>query len=451
MRRRLILSIAVSCLPALLATGCGGIGGSAGSKTISVAYQDFGTFHAAGQLFKKITPVFEKEHPGWKVKLVPIEAPENDYYTKLDLMNRAPDTAPDLMYEDTFLINSDARAGYLAPMNSYVNSWPDWAQFYPASKQGVQSQKGTVYGVPMSTDARGLWYNKQIFARAGVPVPWHPKTWADVLSAARAIKQKVPGVIPLQVYSGTPAGEAATMQGYEMLLYGTGETLYNHANNKWIAPGAGFTSAMNFVKTVYQQGLGPSPQQELNPNIATIVPSQWIPKGKLAINLDGSWLPGENWTAGNATAWPQWSQVMGWTTMPTENGQAPGLNTLSGGWALSIGANSPSKAMDWDFAKLATSAENSLYFVSHSGDLTVRKDVASNPAFLNGRPDIKFWTSLIPYTQYRPAYVDYPRLSNQIQQSMESVMTGQQSPQQATAAYGQALNRIVQPSNVQGS
>ena len=47
--------------------------------------------------------------------------------------------------------------------------------------------------VPDDTDTRGIWYNKQLLQKAGIPVPWQPKTWADVIAAARKIKAKLPG------------------------------------------------------------------------------------------------------------------------------------------------------------------------------------------------------------------------------------------------------------------
>src|SRR5579875_495238 len=395
MRRRIIPIVTISsCAIALLTSACGTSGSSAGGKTITVVYQNYGSFRAVGELFQKVDPVFEKEHPGWKVQLEPIEAAENDYYTKLDIMNRSPSTQPDIMYEDTFLINSDARAGYLAPLDSYVTSWPDWQKFLPAARTAVQAVNGHTYGVPMSTDARALWYNKRLFAKAGLPVPWHPKTWADVLAAARAIKAKDPGVMPLEVYSGTPAGEAASMQGFEMLLYGTGEQLYDHATNKWIAPGTGFTSALNFIKTVYGRGLGPSPQQELNPNIQNTVPEQWLPQGKLAIDLDGSWLP-STWIKGGTNPWPAWSSVLGWTAMPTENGQSPGSTTLSGGWALSVGADSSHKSMAMDLIELALDTQNATYFTKIGEGIAVRSDVASQPSYLSEMPGLSFWTSLV--------------------------------------------------------
>jgi multiple sugar transport system substrate-binding protein len=450
MRQRLILSTVICGFVAVSAAACGNSGGSAaGGKTVTVAYETYQGFDNVGKLMRKITPTFEKQHPGWKVKLEPIYAPENDYYTKLDLMNRSASTQPDVMYEDTFLINSDVKAGYLAPLNSYLGSWADWKNFFPASKTAAQAVNGKTYGVPMDTDSRGLWYNKQLLAKAGLPVPWHPKTWADVLAAARAVKAKDPGVIPMEVYSGTPSGEATSMQGFEMLLYGTGETLYDHATNKWIPPGTGFTSALNFIKTIYTTGLGPTPQEELNPNVGNTVTQQWLPQGKLAIDLDGSWLP-QTWIPGGPHVWPQWSKVMGWTAMPTQNGQGSDITTLSGGWALSMGAASAHKSMAWDLISLALNTQNATYFTRIDGGLAVRTDVASQHSYLSSAPDIGFWTSLVKYTNYRPAYTVYPELSNDIQQATEGVMTGQQSPQQAAQTYGQGLQAKVGSSGVQG-
>ena len=221
MRRQLALLMTVATVAAGL-SACGDSGSSDG-KTIKVAYQKFGNFIAADELFKKIKPVFEQQNPGVKLKLIPIDADENSYYTKLGLMRRSKATAPDVAYEDTFFVNSDAEAKYLMPLDTRLGSWPDWSQFVGAAKAAGKAGDGHTYGIPMGTDTRGLWYNKKIFAKAGLPADWQPKTWNDVLAAARQIKAKVPGVIPLNVYAGKGVGEAASMQGFEMLLYGTAQ------------------------------------------------------------------------------------------------------------------------------------------------------------------------------------------------------------------------------------
>ena len=78
------------------------------------------------------------------------------------------------------------------------------------------------------------------------------------------------------------------MQGFEMLLYGTQDTLYNAETAKWITGSQGFKDSLTFIQNLYQNGLGPTPEQALDPNIFTNVTSEWLPKGQLAIALDGS-------------------------------------------------------------------------------------------------------------------------------------------------------------------
>ena len=80
------------------------------------------------------------------------------------------------------------------------------------------------------------------------------------------------------------------MQGFEMFLYGTNNPLYDTATNKWEMAGAGFKAALNVYKQIYSQGLAPSPQTALSARLGSTVAGQLLPQGKLAIDLDGSWV-----------------------------------------------------------------------------------------------------------------------------------------------------------------
>ena len=171
MRHRVVLA-ALSALALAASAACGSSGGDSDGKTITIAYQKFGAFIQLDNQLQKVKTQYESAHPGYTVKLLPIEAAENDYYTKLSLMNRSPKTAPDVMYEDTFLVNTDIQAGFLAPIDDYLASWPDWSQFTDAAKGAAKAQDGKTYGVPMGTDTRALWYDKTLFKKAGITVPW---------------------------------------------------------------------------------------------------------------------------------------------------------------------------------------------------------------------------------------------------------------------------------------
>jgi multiple sugar transport system substrate-binding protein len=433
---------AVAALVAVSTAACGG-GSSSGSgkSTVTVAYQQFGGSHIQQNFLKGVKAQYEKANPGTTIDLQPIVASEDDYYTKLQLQMRSPRTSPDVVYEDTFLINSDIEAGYLQPLDDKLKSWSDWTQFAETAKGAAKALNGKTYGVPDGTDTRALWYNKAIFAKAGLPADWQPKTWDDVLSAARAIKAADPGVIPLNVYSGKGVGEAASMQGFEMLLYGTGSTLYDSSAKKWVVGSKGFTDALQFVKTVYSEHLAATPEQALDPNWANTASQEMIPKGKIGIELNGSWIS-QNWQKGGANPWPEWTSTMGTAVMPTQTGQAPGKVSLSGGWTYAIPKNSDNAAKAWDFIKLVTNRENELAFDIAQVQIPVRNDVSSDPKYVSANPTNTFFASLVPITTYRPAYAVYPRISNEIQVATESVMTGSASVEAAAKQYDDQVKSI---------
>ncbi|MET9421472.1 ABC transporter substrate-binding protein [Streptomyces sp. NPDC006540] len=438
----LALTIAVTALAATL-TACGS-GSGDDPDTVEVVYNRStdNKIRFKDAYLEAVKRQFEKENPGKKVKLVPIQAPDNDYATKAQQMMRSPKTAPDLVYEDTFRINSDIKAGYLKPLDDQLAGWDQWDQFVDTAKAAAKAEDGKTYGVPDGTDTRGLWFNKEIFAKAGLPADWEPKNWAEILDAARTVKEKVPGVVPLNVYTGKGPGEAAVMQGFEMLLYGTGEDpLYDSAARKWVTGGQGFKDALDFVGTVYKEKLGPDVSDALDPNVGTRVATEWFPEGKLAISLDGSWM-GQNWINKGPKEWPEWSEKLGQAPMPTQHGQAPGKVSMSGGWAWSIPAKAENPDLAFEFVKTLQTRQNATKWCVVGAQIAVRKDVAADPRYLRSMPGIEFFTGLVQYTHYRPALPVYPQVSTAIGEAMEQVTTGDSSAAEAAKAYDEQLKTI---------
>ncbi|MFF8910397.1 extracellular solute-binding protein [Streptomyces olivaceoviridis] len=452
---RLPLSLLLTAaLAATALTACGSGSGSS-PDTIKVSYKQStdNSVKVMDTYLAGIKKQFEHKYPGKKVEFVPIKAPDSEYYTKLQQMLRSPRTAPDLVYEDTFLINSDITSGYLKPLDPYLAKWPDWGRFIDTAKAAATGQDGKTYGVPDGTDTRGLWFDKRVFEKAGLPPNWQPKTWDDVLAAARTIKRKVPGVIPLNVYTGKPAGERATMQGFEMLLYGTGDgtqdPLYDSGSKKWITGSQAFKDSLGFVETVYKEELGPDVSDALDPNLNTTVNGELLPQGKLGIALDGSWLP-YAWLPGSGHEWPDWSQRLGLAAMPTQHGQAPGKVSMSGGWTWSIPAKAANPDLAFDFVRTMQTKDNARkWYIANSG-IAVREDVAADPKYVGAQPGIKFFTDLVASTHYRPAYPAYPKVSTAVQEAMEAVTTGDLSVEKAAGEYDATVKDVTGGQVVRG-
>ncbi|MCT2592485.1 ABC transporter substrate-binding protein [Streptomyces sp. N2-109] len=423
-------------------TGCGG--GSGNDKdTLEVAFPKDTNNKVTWRddYIDDIAAKFEKANPGKDVKPVPIQATGNDYYTKIQQMMRSSKTAPDLVYEDTFLINSDIKSGYLLPLDGYLKDWKDWDQFEESAKKAARAEDGKTYGVPDGTDTRGLWFNKKLFKKAGLPQDWQPRTWDEVLETARTLKRKLPDVIPLNVFTGKGAGEAAAMQGFEMLLYGTDDPLYDEGSRKWVTGSKGFRDSLEFVETVYSEKLGPDVSDALDANIQTRVPTEYLPEGKLAIALDGSWLS-QQWIKTGGKPWPEWSTTMGRAAMPTQDGGGAGKVSMSGGWTWSIPKQSDNHDLAWKMIKTFQTQQNATDFCVRGAQIAVRADVAEDPQYQGSMPGIEFFTDLVEVSEYRPALPVYPQVSAALTEAMEQVTAGDASPGEAADRYDEELESL---------
>ncbi|HET7616386.1 MAG TPA: extracellular solute-binding protein, partial [Bacillales bacterium] len=291
-------------------------------------------------------------------------------------------------------------------------------------------------------DTRGLWYNVDMLKAAGYSVPWQPKSWEDVITATEKIKQKYPDVVPFWMNSGKATGEATTMQTFEMLLYGTNNTLYDEKTGKWIVKSPGILDSLKFVNTIYDKGLGPKLSQVLTGQAGN-VEHHMMRKEKIAIALDGNWVPAF-WREDGPNPWPEAMKTYHFAAMPTQNGQGAGFTSLSGGWSLAIPAKADSKDLSWEFIKLATNKENMMFADVAMGNLPARKDIEKDPDYAKklGRSYEKA-AEFLKFTHYRPTYEGYTSVSSAIQAAVEGVATGSMTPKAAMEKYAQDVKRAV--------
>ncbi|MGH3587352.1 MAG: extracellular solute-binding protein, partial [Pseudonocardia sp.] len=422
-RRTLLKALggAAAAAPLLGATGCASA--SADPNTLRVSFQQWGSNRILETYVSGAAESFARRNPGVRVELVPLVAPENNYFTKNELMMASERTAPDIVYEDTFILKSDIAAGYLRPIDEYVRSWPVWNEFYDVARRAVHGEDGRIYAVPTPTDTRALWYNEKLFAQAGIPLPWQPRSWDDLLATFRTLKQQLPDVVPVNIYAGKPQGEKTSMQGTQMLLYGTDSVMYDESTRKWITGSVGLVDTLRFIQTVYAEELGPGIADALDANISETIYTSWLPEGKIAVALDGNWIS-NNWGPGKPGEWPEWVDTMGVAAMPTQHGQDPGIVTMSGGWSWGIPARAQKPDLSWQFIAEMSATQHVLDWTINDNKVSNRRDVANRPEYLGYAPTVELFTSLVPQATYRPALAPYPQISNALQTAADAAMRG---------------------------
>ena len=372
---------------------------------------------------------YEEKYPGRKINLQFVGGTDADYYTKLLLLLKT-DNSLDIIFEDSFLLKNMVDAGLLAPLNE-ITKWSEWENFYPAFRDS-STINGNLYGVPISTDVRGIFYNKNIFRKAGIEIPWQPKNWQEIINTAEKIKKYDKSIIPFSL-NVAANGEQTTMQTLQMLLYGTDSPLFK--DGKWVVKSKGLLDSLTFIADIFRKGLGPRLSLVMNKQYNTLIFENIAVDQQVAIFLDGCW--GINFWKRNS---PETIKDYGFVRMPTEFGQKPGFISMSGGWLFAVSKKSKNKEAAIDFIKFAASKENYLKYSKYAWELTPRKDVIDSPEFPK---TLREFADFMEYTHFRPANSQYPIVSTNIQKMVEAVAMQSQTPKHAMNTFADNIKRVL--------
>ncbi|WP_298279462.1 extracellular solute-binding protein [Ferroplasma sp.] len=432
-------------------------------ETISIAAPVYGSSTQAWEDFiNNATQSWQAAHPNVTIKFVgPSGASsEGQYYTKLDLLTSSSSTAPSIMLEDMFYTATYQHEGILAPLNSYVNS-SVFSNVFP-SALGQMTINGTHYGLPTQVTDTLIYYNITLLQEAHVisssNTTWQPTNWTQIIDAAQTVNSTlVPtdsGLIPLNIYEGVKADEASTFTGFEGLLYGTGSGLYNFTDHKWTGYSNGLNQTFSFYKTVFGKGLATSALSS-TPYVTT---GEYLQQGKLAIAIDGSWMYGYQWAPGAQHPINNFTKYIGVAMIPTSNGQAPGFNTMVGGWgwAMYNGTPSSEKPLVASFMTALDNTSNQILInepgQALAGGLPTAKNAVNNTNFGKLMPTAPsldtFYTKILQYGSYRPPVAAYPTVSSVLQTVMGYIVSDHYSVSHAATTYNSMLTSAVGGTNV---
>lgn len=350
--------------------------------------------------FNKVVNDFNKTSTDVKVELV-----QGIDGQKLAIMSAAGKT-PDVVQFDRFQVAYWARAGLFTPLESYLpKSINIKRDFIPATVQEA-TWKGKLYALPMTTDIRGLFWNKRLLKEAGLDGNRGPRTWAEFNDFAKKLtiksgdgKIKQAGFVP---WDGNWYEYAWTWTfGGDYYNNSTGKPTLNHPKNieafKWMG---------DFVKSIYG---------------TTTMPSKdFIKEGQaMTVQYHGVIT---NWRKANKTV-DQW--VWG-GEMPHPEGGKNG--TWAGGMCYVIPAASKHKAAASKF--LAYLAKNEVMDSFY-------KETKELPPTTKGLADLKSGMELLeqiliaqlPEANHRRPFSDI--LRNFLSEAQTAVINQRKSPEAA--------------------
>ena len=140
---------------------------------------------------KQVADAFMKEHP--EIKIETWNAPWDDYFTKIQALwaSGDPKAVPDIAF--LWPTPKYAAEGVLENLDPYIQkSGYDLNDYWGGLLESAK-YNGSVYGLPRDNEVNVLYYNKDLFDKAGVKYPDENWTWDDLLAAAEKLTVKDAG------------------------------------------------------------------------------------------------------------------------------------------------------------------------------------------------------------------------------------------------------------------
>ena len=134
------------------------------------------------ELLKKQIATFEAANPGVHVEVTSL--PWGQAFEKFLSMVQAGDT-PDVVEMPERWLGLYANNGQLQDLGPYLAKWPETANLGERATQLGSKVDAKMYMLPYGYYVRALFWNKKLFAQAGIPAP--PHTMAEFVADAAKI------------------------------------------------------------------------------------------------------------------------------------------------------------------------------------------------------------------------------------------------------------------------
>ncbi len=278
MKRRTVL--AGMALGGLAMAGCSDGGGGGGGADVDIsdtemeATIEFAAWESDFD-WAAVIEGFNEKYPNVTVEVT--KSPFKDFFTRLQTQASGGNLP------DAFMMNGPnfqlyASHGILASFEGAAESGElDFAN-YPEAMEELYTYEDVPYGVPTSYDSIGLWYNEELFEKAGVEVPTDEWTWEDLHETSKAISEalKDEGIYGF-------AGGAYNQELFYNLIFQAGGAVLNEDATEAQYSSPGSRKALQFLRDMVEDGSSPSIR-----TTADTSPDELFKSGKAAMVYGGS-------------------------------------------------------------------------------------------------------------------------------------------------------------------
>ena len=374
-----------------------------------------------GKVIQKLVDQYNAANPNVEVDNVFIGF--NDLLPKLQAAAAGGD-APDVAAGDLIWMPKLAQSGAVVALDDYLAAAKvDLSDIYPALLNAGKYD-GKTYSLPVSTNNLELFYNKDLFVKAGLDPEKPPATWDELRADAKQCTDAGQGVSGMELY--TEPGEGLTWQFQVYLWQAGGDFLSPDLKTAAFNSPAGEKALQYWVDLLQTDKSAPT------------APWGEFGQGKACMVMDGSWM-----VSSLAT---QTAFKVGTAAMPSPAGGQPATN-MGGEQLVVFKKDAAKQEAGFDFVNWLTGAETQIAWDEQTGFTPIRALVAASTTYLD-------WVKtnqplLLPFVEQqknahnRPPVTNYPEISDAFSREIEAALLGAASPQDALAAAEKAVNALL--------
>jgi multiple sugar transport system substrate-binding protein len=373
MKRSRVIAALVTGTVAVGLSACSSGGGSAedGPVTITIMETKQTNIDAIGKVIPGFEAAMKEQGKDIQVDLIADQLTDEQFMTKMTQQLIAGQ-APDVLDIGENMAIAWSSAGYLAPLDDHLDEWDGWSHYYPAVKQAMTRQDGSIYSLPSGAGVLNLFIRQDKLQEVGVDTS-QPATWDELIDRLVQVKEKTGGT-PIVIPAGTAWGAGTWGEGFQPLLGGTDTGYYDTETATWDLESPGWLAVFDLYAELVDKGLMPVADLQ-NPNPWEPTKYEKFPAGEIQVAAQGTWGWKFDWGPEGATPIDGLDEkVTTWQFPGLRSGDEPyGWSSTGGGYAISEQSEHKDAAMD--FIEYLSTGEPLAEQLTASGAASARDDL----------------------------------------------------------------------------